>query len=68
VSDEAEPLSAYVRLDFDGFKKLVDGEAVPLRTVGGLEVRLILADIGYLQMYDAINDARQRARARWMRS
>jgi hypothetical protein len=63
--DEAAPLERYVRLDQDGFERLVCGEVVVLRTVDGREVRLILADIGFLEMYDAVERARVRARSRW---
>jgi hypothetical protein len=65
VTDEVDSLGPYVRLERDGFERLVDGEAVSLRTVDGREVRLILADIGFMEMYDAVERARVRARARW---
>jgi hypothetical protein len=58
----APPL--YVRLDEPGFRKLVAGESVSLETATGQEVRLILADIGWGRIRNAVEQARDRTRAR----
>jgi hypothetical protein len=50
-----------VVLDEAGFRRLVRGEVVALRTVAGEEVHLALADIGWAAMYDAVLMGRDRA-------
>ena len=53
---DATELSLYVRLDEDGFRRLVRGESVSLHTTSGQEVRLILADIGWVKIRGAVED------------
>lgn len=46
-----------VALDEEGFRKLVRGEVVELRTADDHRVELILSDIGFGRMVDAVNEA-----------
>jgi hypothetical protein len=54
----------YVALDECGFKTLLRGMAVTLNTVGGQEVRLILKDIGWGRIINAVEAAFEESRKR----
>lgn len=58
-----------VALDEEGFRALVRGEVVRLRTADDHLVELILSDIGFGRMVDAVNAAIIEAPAakRWQR-
>ena len=64
ADEDAAPLELYVRLDKAGFNKLVGGEIVSLHTIRGQEVRLIPPEMTFLEMYEAIDDARAKVRGR----
>jgi hypothetical protein len=53
-----------VRLEETGFRRLVSGESVELKTTDGKEVHVILADIGWGRIFAAVEGARPQQPAR----
>ena len=54
----------HIRLDEAGFKRLLRGESVPLEALGGQQVLLILADIGWGRIHAAVDGAYKESRER----
>jgi hypothetical protein len=50
-------MQARVSLSLEDFKKLVAGKIVTKRAQDGIDVQIILSDIGFDQMFGAIADA-----------